>query len=173
MTGLIQRLRTEEGFGLVELMISLVVLNVGILAVVAAFNGGSLALLRCLRDLDGLDARRQADGALPRDPVFGDLAQHDSGRRHVHRRRRLSRDAGDWCVHRAGRGCVHSHADHEQPSTPPSPDGRSYRIDTYIITQTPTRVYGRALKRVTVVVRRSSPLKTLARVSSNFDQSTG
>ena len=33
-------LRTEEGFGLVELMISLVVLNVGILAVVAAFNSG-------------------------------------------------------------------------------------------------------------------------------------
>ena len=55
--------------------------------------------------------------------------------------------------------------------TPPSPDGRSYRIDTFIITQTPTN--GRALKRVTVVVRRSSPLKTLARVTSNFDQSTG
>ena len=29
MTGLIRRLRAEEGFGLVELMISLVVLNVG------------------------------------------------------------------------------------------------------------------------------------------------
>ena len=42
----LQRLRTEDGFGLVELMISLVVLNVGILAVVAAFNCGSLALLR-------------------------------------------------------------------------------------------------------------------------------
>ena len=41
-----RRLRTEEGFGLVELMISLVVLNVGILAIVAGFNGGSLALLR-------------------------------------------------------------------------------------------------------------------------------
>ena len=51
MTGPIQRLRTEEGFGLVELMISLVVLNVGILAVVAAFNSGSLALLLS-RDLD-------------------------------------------------------------------------------------------------------------------------
>ena len=41
-----RRLRTEEGFGLVELLVSLVVLNVGILAIVAGFNGGSLALLR-------------------------------------------------------------------------------------------------------------------------------
>ena len=41
-----QRLREEDGFGLVELMISLVVLNVGILAIVAAFNSGTLALLR-------------------------------------------------------------------------------------------------------------------------------
>jgi hypothetical protein len=61
-------------------------------------------------------------------------------------------------------------------STPPSPDGRSYRIDTFITTHTPTAAGwsdGRPLKRVTVVVRRSSPLKTLFRVSSNFDQSTG
>ena len=41
-----QRLHAEDGFGLIELMISLVVLNVGILAVVAAFNSGTLALLR-------------------------------------------------------------------------------------------------------------------------------
>ena len=46
MTGLMRRLRTEEGFGLVELMISMSILNVGILALVAAFNGGSLALHR-------------------------------------------------------------------------------------------------------------------------------
>ena len=61
-------------------------------------------------------------------------------------------------------------------STPPSPDGRSYRIDTFITTHDAdgSRLAdGRPLKRVTVVVRRSSPLKTLFRVSSNFDQSTG
>ena len=46
MNRLMRRLRTEEGFGLVELLVSLVVLNVGILAIVAGFNGGSLALLR-------------------------------------------------------------------------------------------------------------------------------
>ena len=39
-------LRTEEGFGLIELLISIVMLNVGILALVAAFNSGALAIQR-------------------------------------------------------------------------------------------------------------------------------
>ena len=43
---LLQRLRSEEGFGLIELLISMVVLNVGILALMAAFNSGALALRR-------------------------------------------------------------------------------------------------------------------------------
>ena len=67
MTGPIQRLRTEEGFGLVELMISLVVLNVGILADRGRVQRGLACAPPLLRDRDGLDARRQADGALPRD----------------------------------------------------------------------------------------------------------
>jgi type II secretory pathway pseudopilin PulG len=40
------RLRAEAGFGLVELTMAMVMLNVGILAVVAAFNSGALALRR-------------------------------------------------------------------------------------------------------------------------------
>jgi Tfp pilus assembly protein PilV len=42
----IARLRSQEGFGLIELVISMVMLNVGILAIVAAFNSGALALRR-------------------------------------------------------------------------------------------------------------------------------
>ena len=171
MTGPIQRLRTEEGFGLVELMISLVVLNVGILAVVAAFNGGSLALLRSSEtatasmladkqmelyrailyfaislNTTAVDGTYTGDVAYPGTRVTG------------------------ACTAPVAAACIPTQTVNST-STPPSPDGRSYRIDTFIITQTPTN--GRALKRVTVVVRRSSPLKTLARVTSNFDQSTG
>src|SRR3989304_5671978 len=40
----IVRLRGEKGFGLIELLTSMVVLNVGILAMVAAFNSGAVAL---------------------------------------------------------------------------------------------------------------------------------
>lgn len=41
---LLLRLRGTGGFGLVELLIALLVLNVGILAMVAAFNSGAIAL---------------------------------------------------------------------------------------------------------------------------------
>jgi hypothetical protein len=53
------------------------------------------------------------------------------------------------------------------------PDGGSYRIDTYILPQTPTG--GRAVKLVTVVVRDGSNLSGLpwARESTSYDQATG
>ena len=40
------RLRAEQGFGLIELLIAMVMLNVGILAIVGAFNSGIFALNR-------------------------------------------------------------------------------------------------------------------------------
>src|SRR6188508_3287850 len=40
----VKDLRSEDGFGLIELLISMMMLNVGILAVVAAFNSGAIAL---------------------------------------------------------------------------------------------------------------------------------
>jgi Tfp pilus assembly protein PilV len=46
LSALLRRLRDSSGFGLVELLIALMVLNVGIFATVAAFNGGVLALRR-------------------------------------------------------------------------------------------------------------------------------
>ena len=35
-------LRSEEGFGLIELLIAMVILNVGLLALVAAFQSGAI-----------------------------------------------------------------------------------------------------------------------------------
>jgi hypothetical protein len=51
-------------------------------------------------------------------------------------------------------------------------DGKQYRVDTYITEDTPPS--GRAVRRVTVVVRNPSDLTQApwARQSSNFDQST-
>src|SRR5205823_9893436 len=40
------RFRGEDGFGLIELLIAMVMLNIGILALVAAFNSGIVALAR-------------------------------------------------------------------------------------------------------------------------------
>jgi hypothetical protein len=51
-------------------------------------------------------------------------------------------------------------------------DRRQYRVDTYILQQTPTG--GRPLKIVTVVVRDATTLaRTYVRQASTFDQSTG
>jgi hypothetical protein len=52
-------------------------------------------------------------------------------------------------------------------------DRKPYRVDTYIVSATPTN--GRALKVVTVVVRNANTLsaRPLARLASTFDQSTG
>lgn len=164
----IQRLRAEDGFGLIELMISLVLLNVGVLAIVAAFNSGSLALLRATEtstasvlgdkqmelyraityaaislNTTAVDGTYTADVAYPGTRVTG------------------------TCTAPVAAACIPT----QTIAAAASPDRRPYRIDTFIITQTPAN--GRALKRVTVVVRRPSPLKTLFRVTSNFDQSTG
>ena len=40
------RLRSERGFGLIELLMAMVMLNIGILAIVAAFQSGMIALNR-------------------------------------------------------------------------------------------------------------------------------
>lgn len=43
---MLRRAREEEGFGLIELAIAMVVLNVGIFALIAAFQSGTLAVSR-------------------------------------------------------------------------------------------------------------------------------
>ena len=40
------RVRDESGFGLIELLMAITILNVGVLAVVAAFNSGIFAIKR-------------------------------------------------------------------------------------------------------------------------------
>lgn len=45
-THLVAKLRNEDGIGLVELLIALLVLNIGIFATFAAFTSGALALRR-------------------------------------------------------------------------------------------------------------------------------
>lgn len=57
-------------------------------------------------------------------------------------------------------------------TTPSSPDGHSYRVDTYIVQVAATSSL-RTRKEVTVVVRDGSSLTTLVRETSYFDCETG
>ena len=55
---------------------------------------------------------------------------------------------------------------------PPSPDGRSYYVDTYILWSAPIAA-SRAVKQVSVVVRNGTTATILASQVSTFDCSTG
>lgn len=167
----IVRLRGEKGFGLIELLTSMVVLNVGILAMVAAFNSGAVALRH---------ASHVSTAA-----ALGDQQME------------LYRALVNGCIYLNSPPSTGTYASDTAytppfvtdpascPTTPPvkattpsqtisgasSPDHNPYEVDTYIVYDAPTG--GRQLKKVTVVVRDGNTLRALARVSSTFDQSTG
>jgi type II secretory pathway pseudopilin PulG len=164
------RLRAEAGMGLVELLIAMTVLAVALLALVAAFSSGALTLQRAgqtstasalanqqMELYRGLkyDSIRLDAGSIP---AVGDIYRSDSAYS-------ASQVTTPSC---AG---PPAECDASRPVT--GPDKRSYRVDTYIVFETPAG--GRQLKKVTVVVRDGGNLTSsgLVRTSSKFDQISG
>lgn len=190
------RLRSDEaGFGLIELILALTMLNVGILATVAALNSGAVALQRAskvstasaladaqmesyrglrweaitlLESLTNATDTRYAD-----DVINGDRTQlcRTDGTSFV-----LcgdpTPDSGDPTADAVCAGSPDRCNPSRTVSGQGSPDGREYRIDTYI--QFSSAGTSRPLKVVTVVVRDGTDLsKALVRAQSTFDESTG
>ncbi len=181
-----QRLRESDGFGLVELLIAMTVLNVGLLALVASFSSGALALTRSSKtataaslansqielyramtyDAIGLDtaastdATYQADSACVGGSTCSNIAPTAPDCTTI-----TGSGGSNWGVTNA---CNPSRT----LASAASPDKLSYRIDTYIRLNS---VSGqRDTKQITVVVRDGAALtKVLARVVSLFDCSTG
>jgi type II secretory pathway pseudopilin PulG len=172
------RLRAEQGFGLIELLMAMVMLNVGILAIVGAFNSGIFALNRASRVTTGA-ALADSQMELYRALTYSAIALDSSTL--------ASADNTYKCDSALGAACPNSTSGELTTTCSGSPlpneclpsrsvvgaDRKNYRVDTYITSSTPTS--GRALKLVTVVVRDGSKLsaRPLARVASTFDQSTG
>ena len=174
-------LRREGGFGLIELLLAMTMLNIGLLAVVAAFSSGIVSLNRASRITT---AAVLADGQMElyRALKYGEIALDSASVTTANTDTTYQCDAANK-VSAAG-ACGGANQQTQQlttcgtmtPQCDPrqtvsGPDNRSYRIDTYVVADTPPT--GRANKLVTIVVRRSSDLHVLARVSSSFDQSTG
>jgi Tfp pilus assembly protein PilV len=156
------RLREQEGFGLVELLIAMTVMVIAITAIAAAFTSGLVALSRASRtstaatladtQMEGYRKVRYTDAALAPTCSSGTSAATD---------------------------CFVS-------STKSGPDGRSYRIDAAVrfdcalgtlggtVPDSATCGAARPAKRVTIVVYDPSttPNKELFRESSTFDQAT-
>ncbi len=155
---------------MVELVIAMTVLAVGILALVAGFSSGYVALRRAsttstasaLADTQlelyraikytaiALNTGLPMDGTYTSDPAY---TASGGG---------LGATVG---------GCTTSADECTPTRTATGADGRSYRVDTFIRWHTPPS--GRDVKLVTVVVRNTGATAEYARVQSTFDSSTG
>jgi Tfp pilus assembly protein PilV len=166
-----KRLRVDqEGFGLIELLIAMVILNIGLLAIVASFQAGIITLSRAskvttatvlgdqqmeLYRAINYDSIRLASATIPGSPPY-------------------TTDAAYSPTQITTPACSGSPYPDEcnASRTATGADGKSYRIDTYIVEATPTG--GRPVKQVTIVVRDATSLSRIyARQATTFDQATG
>jgi Tfp pilus assembly protein PilV len=171
------RLKDEEGQTLVELLIAMMVLTVGILALIAAYSSGYVSLNRATRVSSATlvaDSQMEHFQALQYSAIqlntgCGTSCTEDST------------FTGDSAYNSAAQvtGCATTATTCLPTQTVTGPDGRSYRLDTYIeyacvsgtLSTSPSVSCGsgnpQPVKRVTLVVR-SSTLPTPVREQSTF-----
>ena len=171
------RARSQDGFGLIELLMSMTILNVGILALVTAFQSGAFALARASKLST---AAAIADIQMERyrgykycGVLFASAdvtsAQGDSTYTAdtAYTNAQLTPAIDPLC------SAATPPADSKPIQTIIGPDGKRYRVDTYIIMDTVASA--RPLKRVTVVIRNanSPSARPYSRIASTFDEATG
>ena len=172
------RLRSEQGFGLIELLMAMVMLNIGILAVVAAFNSGIFTINRASK-ITTASALADQQMERYRALTYAAIALDSTSCLGVDNTYKCDSALGGSCPTRplasspppaAARPCPNECLPSRSVT---GADRKHYRVDTYITSSTPTG--GRALKVVTVVVRDAGHLaaRPLYRAASTFDQSTG
>ena len=167
------RARSQDGFGLIELLIGMVILNIGILACVAAFQSGAFALQRASKLSTAAaiaDIQMERYRALRYDVIALDsgsvaTAQTDST---------YIADVA-YAPSQVTTTCTGTPLPDEclPIRNVTGPDQKLYRIDTYVIFDSVESA--RILKRVTIVVRDRNAINgsPLARIASTFDQATG
>ena len=165
------RAREENGFGLIELLIAMTMLNIGILAIVAAFNSGIVTIRRASQDSTAAsiaDAQLELYRSLTYDAIrLASTSIPTSGSYVTDTAYSASQVVTPACTGTP----LPNECNASRPVT--GPDRHQYRIDTYIVLDTPT-AQSRPLKRVTVVVRDGLPPgRALVRQATTFDCSTG
>src|SRR6188472_3095180 len=171
------RLRSEQGFGLIELLMAMVMLNIGILAIVASFNSGIFALNQASK-VSTASALADSQMELYRALTYPVIALDTTSLAGIDNTYKCDSALGSSCPNSTSGEVTTTCSGSPLPNqclpsrTTTGADRKNYRVDSYITTSTPTS--GRALKVVTVVVRDGSKLsaRPLARLSSTFDQST-
>jgi type II secretory pathway pseudopilin PulG len=177
------RARDESGFGLLELLMAMVMLNVGILAIVAAFSSGNAALARANRISTAAalaDKQMEIYRGLKYDDIFFITSEWNAATADstytadtVYQQNMANPVAPKALVATQTNCATNVPTAACDPSFPATgADHRSYRVDTYLYYDTPS--FGNQLKTLTVVVRDAANLsKSFARISSTFDPSTG
>ena len=146
---------------------AMTMLNIGLLAVVAAFSSGIVSLNRASRVTT---AAVLADGQMElyRSLTYASIRLEPTSIPAV---TPYTTDPA-YNASQVTASCAGPPPECNASRTATGADGKSYRVDTYIVLVTPTG--GRAVKKVTVVVRDPNNLAlTFARQVSTFDQSTG
>jgi hypothetical protein len=158
---------------------AMTILNIGILATVAAFNSGSVALRRSgMISTASVLADKQME--LYRSLTYGSIALDSSS---IPATTPYTSDSA-WSSSQVTTSCTTPlPAECNASRTVTGPDHHTYRIDTYIVDDHPATTYTppagaphattRTVRRVSVVVRdATNTSKVLAREMSTFDCST-
>ena len=154
------RARGQQGFALIEMLAAIVIINIGLLGILLALNSGLVTLRRSAESSTAsavADSQVERYRAIAFASIFLDttsLAATDS----------TYRTDGAYSASQVSQTCSPLVAACAPSQTVTGPDGRSYRVDTYVVWTTPTG--GSAVKQVTVVVRKSTSPTVLARVVS-------
>ncbi|HUZ81352.1 MAG TPA: hypothetical protein VMU73_03830 [Gaiellaceae bacterium] len=193
-------LRADEGFGLVELLIAMVILQVALLALVGAFGAGSVALGRAAHINTAAvlaDQQMELYRSMPYDAIGLDTAGAPTTGTYVgdttvcpasqtpvcgNTPPRNNANTSPWsCTASTGTTSVSTYftanganpcTAHRSVTGSGSPDGHSYYVDTYI--SWGTLISGeRPVKQVSVVVRDGTSATELAKEVTTFDCSTG
>ena len=179
------RVREESGFGLVELLIAMTVMVVGITALVAGMSSGMVAVKRAGDESTAAalaDTQMEAYRALPNCAIYleestitsaGPAYTADSAfvfdiTKRIKTNAPLLEPSAACAMATTPTNLTTAH----QLLT--GADGRSYWVDTYIVTS--TAVSGTLAKEVTLVVRDpkdTTNTRTLVRESSEFTPPTG
>jgi Tfp pilus assembly protein PilV len=176
------RAREESGFGLLELLMAMVMLNVGILAIVAAFSSGNAALARAsqvstasaladkqLESYRGLIYDNIVFTTSEWNAAIADSTYTSDSAYVANMQSPVAPKALVGTLTNCPANVPTTSCDPSYTAT--GPDHRSYRVDTYLYFDAPGG--GAQLKTITVVVRPTSgTTRPWARVTSTFDSST-
>lgn len=184
---MLSRARNERGFGLIELLMAMTMLNIGLLALVAAFNSGTISLRRAAQVSTAsaladnqveayrgmqwtsiyLDTNSQAAALNDTTYACNDALKVDTTQAcgSGNRQAEVTATCGTMTA-----ACT--------PIQSPviGPDNRKYRIETFVVLAYPTgsSTSSRQVKQVTVVVRDyADTTRVLATETTTFDQSGG